>query len=54
MTLSVNNNRKVEVKDLMDKTLACVKDLSISFQDRKDYYSFYTSLLTEYYLLCKG
>ncbi len=54
MQVLVNNNRKFEVKDLMDKTLACVKDLNISKEDRKEYYSFYMSLSKEYLLLCKA
>jgi nuclear transport factor 2 (NTF2) superfamily protein len=53
MQVLVNNNRKFEVKELMNKTLACVKDLTISKEDRKEYYSYYLSLSKEYLLLCQ-
>jgi hypothetical protein len=53
MKVTINNTRKFEVKELMNKALGCVKDLSICKEDRQEYYSFYLSLSKEYLLLSK-
>jgi hypothetical protein len=53
MKIVVNNTAKNKCKETMDLLLQCVKDKTISAQERKQYYSEYLQLSANYLQLSK-
>lgn len=53
MKVVANNKVKIKCKETMDLLLNCIKDKSITAQERKQYYSEYLQLSANYLILSK-